>query len=94
MVVQIHYTDSDVRSFFEMRGFKVEPRTFGNWRTAYHNREEWHEYEADAVVIGKNHVEATVLLQNVMNALGTCMHVMQLSPTKKMIQTQFKQLLK
>ncbi len=94
MVVQIHFTDSDVRAFFEMRGFKVEPRTFGTWRPAYHNREEWHEYEAPAVVIGKNHVEATVLLQNVMNALGKCMHVMQLSPNKKMIQTQFKQLLK
>lgn len=65
MVVQIHFTDAEIRQYLEKLGFVVEKRTFCRMRNAYHNRIEFDEVELDAVVMDGQKQEASVFFSNI-----------------------------
>lgn len=68
MILSIHFTDAEIRNYLVAKGFALVKHTFGRWRPAYHNSQEWHEYEADAVVIDGKPIEASGLFENIITA--------------------------
>ncbi|WP_340112647.1 hypothetical protein [Maribellus mangrovi] len=61
MIVQVHFSGTEINQFFESNGFEIVDGEFGRWEKAYHNRDEWNGYTADAVQIDNRYVKATDL---------------------------------
>lgn len=93
MVLQIFFTEDEIRTFFESNGFKCEMRDFGHWAKTTHRDSDWIEYPRLAVVFedGK-HVLASRLFEQV----TTCQMKRQICPsnpeTRQLIETTYNNL--
>ena len=41
ILLQISFTDEEIRKFFEENGFRIEERERGHWRRQYHGADKW-----------------------------------------------------
>lgn len=95
MIIQILFTDDEIREFFEKNGYKCEMRDFGHWRASYHNKTDWVVVERLAVVFpnGK-HTQADKLFESVItNRMKRQMTPVNLE-TQRLIETVYKNNLK
>lgn len=51
ILLQITFTDEEIRKFFEDNGYKVEDRETGHWRRQAHNSDKWITYTAPMLVL-------------------------------------------
>lgn len=94
MVLQIFFTPDEIKQFFENNGFEVIQGTFGEWGPAYHNRDQWNEYTADAVRIDGKYIEATILFEKVSEIRLKKIIAPVSDDIKNTVETAFYQLLK
>lgn len=94
MVLQIFFTPEEIKRFFEDSGFEVIQGTFGKWGRAYHNRDEWNEYTADAVQIDGKYIEASKLFEKVAEIRLKQIIAPVSDDIKNAVKTAFNQLLK
>jgi hypothetical protein len=94
MVLQLFFSPAEIKQFFENNGFEVIQGTFGKWGQAYHNRDEWNEYTADAVCIDGRYIEATKLFEKVAEIRLKQLIAPVSGDVKNTIETAFHQLLK
>jgi hypothetical protein len=94
MVLKIFFTPDEIKQFFENNGFEVIDGTFGKWGPAYHNRDEWNEYTADAVRIGGKYVEASKLFEKVAEIRLKQLIAPISGDVKTAVETAFNQLIK
>jgi hypothetical protein len=94
MVLQIFFSPAEIKQFFENNGFEVIQGTFGKWGPAYHNRDEWNEYTADAVHIDGKYIEATKLFGKVSEIRLKQIIAPISDDIKNTVETAFNQLLK
>lgn len=95
MVLQIYFTDDEIRRFFEANGFTCEVRNFGQWEPTTHGHGEFVQVPRMALIFpnGK-YVRADTLFEQVITARMK----RQLTPnnleTQRLIETVFKNGLK
>jgi hypothetical protein len=94
MIVKLFFTQTEIAAFFRENGFTVEQRTFGRYEKRYHNRDEWVEYDDDAVIIGQNHVKADVLFERIAEYRLKRVCTPVNTETKRAIENTFKAILK
>lgn len=92
MVLQIFFSQTEIREFFERNGFEVAEKTFGNWGKICHNRDEWNDYLADAVLFGDTYVEASELFKNVAEKQLKAIMMPTSEDVKSIVNTVKKQL--
>lgn len=69
MVLQIFFTEDEIRKFFESNGFSCEMRDFGQWSRTTHRHDEWVEVSRLAVVLEDGrHTLASRLFEQVTTA--------------------------
>lgn len=95
MILQIFFTEDEIRKFFEQNGYKCEMREFGEWRKTTHRDLDWVTIDRLAVIFpnGK-HTLASKLFEQV----TTARMKRQIAPanleTQRLIETVYKQNLK
>lgn len=95
MILQVYFTDDEIRHFFESNGYKCETRDYGEWRHTTHRDMDWVEIPRLAVVFqnGK-HTRADKLFEKV----ATSRMKKQMAPTslemQRLIETVYKTNLK
>ena len=93
MVLKIHFTPDEVSRFFTQNGYKVEPRKFGHYVNAYHNKSEWIEYTDDAVVdTNGSYAKASLLFEKVIEQRVKRMIAPQNLECKRAIKAHFKKI--
>jgi len=65
MVLQIIFTDDQIRTFFEANGFEVEDREFGQWSKNTHRPAEWMTATHPAVLLKGRYVKARDLFNRI-----------------------------
>ena len=51
ILLQISFTDEEIRKFFEENGFRIEDRETGHWRRQTHNSDKWVTYNAPMLIM-------------------------------------------
>lgn len=94
MILKLFFTPDEIKQFFENNGFEVIQGTFGKWGPAYHNRDEWNEYTADAVQIDGKYIEASKLFEKVSEIRLKQLIAPVSDDIKNAVETAFNKLLK
>ena len=94
MVLQIYFSDGDIKSFFEGNGFTVEEREAGEWVKAYHNREEYVSKMRLFVLVNNRQIEARNLFERITEKRMRRFLVPVSLESKRMIEYELKTLLK
>lgn len=94
MIVKVHFSQAEIKQFFENNGFEVIQGEFGKFVPAYHNRDEWNGYTADAVRNDGKYIEASKLFERVSEYRLKQLIAPVLPDVKNDIETCFNQLLK
>jgi hypothetical protein len=94
MVLQIYFSDDEIKAFFEDNGFNVEEREAGEWLPAYHNKSEYVTKMRLFVIIDKKQIEARKLFERITEKRMRRYLVPVSLESKRMIETEFKNSLK
>ena len=94
MVLKVFFSAEEIKQFFTENGYTVIETTFGRWDKAYHNRSEYVDYIADAVVINNKFIEASKLFEKISEYRIKRMITPANIEMKRLIETTFKHLLK
>lgn len=94
MVLQIYFSDDEIKSFFEGNGFRVEEREAGEWVPAYHNRSEYVTKMRHFVFLQNRQIEARKLFERIAEKRMRRYIAPVSLESKRMIETEFKNLLK
>lgn len=66
ILLQISFTDDEIRAFFQDNGYKVEDRETGSWRSYPHNKEKWVTYTVPMISLpGGRYLEASKVFNKV-----------------------------
>lgn len=92
MILKVFFTPDEIKKFFRDNGFTVVTRQFGRFENRYHNREEWVQYDEDAVEINGKYVKASELFEKVTEAKVKKMIAPESLESKRIIERTFKQI--
>lgn len=66
ILLQISFTDDEIKTFFLDNGYKVEDRETGSWRHYPHNKDKWVTYTVPMILLpGERWVEAAKVFNKV-----------------------------
>jgi hypothetical protein len=94
MVLQIFFSDDDIKSFFNSNGFECSKKEVGEWVPAYHNKSEYVTKMRLFVINDKKQVEARKLFERIAEKRMRRFLAPVSLESKRMIENEIKNLTK